>query len=606
MDAELLRKTDCMTSILSVIATALECDTAPAAICLLLNTIRTSTFLSQYLGLYFTNMQMGHTSAAKQRSFRQAIKNSLLLYRQLLHRFPDSLPIVQLSLNTLDYVANDLRMDTNIIDDETDDSLSETKKLRDEVMEKQRAARKDQERFGGEPGVGVGHRRRPVEQPPNDFREMSIFPSVQMDFQATNKPFLRENIVEGAFEDVEHYLDVQFRLLREDFVQPLRKGIREYLDIHAAGGADDRRQLKRLSDIRIYHDVCVLNPICAQGGIQYRIRFDSARTAHVKWKFSKRLIFGSLLCLSSDDFATIYIATVSQRDAKLLADGELIIQFEADLDAVQHILPTERFLMFETSAYFEAYRHVLTALQASRDVDVPFSENIILCHSDVKIPQYLRLAEEPQYDLRAIAGQKTKASNSGQDDDEEMVKFVGRIRLSGVEILRPAQWPSPQTLHLDESQLRAIQMALTKRVAIIQGPPGTGKTYIGLKIVQVLLENAHIWNGNTPEDHSPILVVCYTNHALDQFLEGLCPFVKNGIVRVGGRSKSQRLEQFLLRELRKKTRESRDVPRRIFLNRQDARLEMELQQVEIERQTAMIVGTERGLIHERILQEFMM
>jgi len=29
---------------------------------------------------------------------------------------------------------------------------------------------------------------------------------------------------EGGYEDAEHYLDVQFRLLREDFIRPLRSG----------------------------------------------------------------------------------------------------------------------------------------------------------------------------------------------------------------------------------------------------------------------------------------------------------------------------------------------------------------------------------------------
>jgi helicase required for RNAi-mediated heterochromatin assembly 1 len=52
---------------------------------------------------------------------------------------------------------------------------------------------------------------------------------------------------------------------------------------------------------------------------------------------------------------------------------------------------------------------------------------------------------------------------------------------------------------------------LTCRLALIQGPPGTGKTYVGLKAVQNLLENVP----------GQIVIACQTNHALDQFLEGL-------------------------------------------------------------------------------------
>lgn len=49
---------------------------------------------------------------------------------------------------------------------------------------------------------------------------------------------------------------------------------------------------------------------------------------------------------------------------------------------------------------------------------------------------------------------------------------------------------------------------------------------MGLKIAQALLTNREIWNkrlGIDEEDEivtDPMLVVCYTNHALDQFLEG--------------------------------------------------------------------------------------
>ncbi len=104
---------------------------------------------------------------------------------------------------------------------------------------------------------------------------------------------------------------------------------------------------------------------------------------------------------------------------------------------------------------------------------------------------------------------------------------------SRVEVLDPTTWPNVDDVELNQSQLEAVQAALTEEFVIIQGPPGTGKTYVGLKIVQALLNNRQSWH----EQHianvdlhgglemnertaSPMLVVCYTNHALDQFLEG--------------------------------------------------------------------------------------
>ena len=80
----------------------------------------------------------------------------------------------------------------------------------------------------------------------------------------------------------------------------------------------------------------------------------------------------------------------------------------------------------------------------------------------------------------------------------------------------------------------------------IVGPPGTGKTFLGLKIAGVLLENAYAWN----TEKQPILVVCYTNHALDQFMEGILQHTSE-IVRIGGQSKNEFVNTFNLKELRR-------------------------------------------------------
>jgi len=86
------------------------------------------------------------------------------------------------------------------------------------------------------------------------------------------------------------------------------------------------------------------------------------------------------------------------------------------------------------------------------------------------------------------------------------------------------------------------------------GPPGTGKTWVGIKIVQLLLQNSVgmstaeranpiAFRANPLSDNLPVLpivCVCYTNHALDQFLEGLVNsgVDVNDVIRLGGRSKS--------------------------------------------------------------------
>lgn len=75
---------------------------------------------------------------------------------------------------------------------------------------------------------------------------------------------------------------------------------------------------------------------------------------------------------------------------------------------------------------------------------------------------------------------------------------------------------------------------------------GTGKTYVGLRIIEALINNVNHW---------PILIVCCTNHALDQFLEGILEFCDaNELIRIGGGSKSEILEQCNLSNVRSRVR----------------------------------------------------
>ena len=73
------------------------------------------------------------------------------------------------------------------------------------------------------------------------------------------------------------------------------------------------------------------------------------------------------------------------------------------------------------------------------------------------------------------------------------------------------------------------------------------------QIAKILLHNAKVWRGVL--DRGPIFVVCYTNHALDQFLEEIHRFHKHGIVRVGGRSQSEAMQECSLSKLKHKMRE---------------------------------------------------
>ena len=115
--------------------------------------------------------------------------------------------------------------------------------------------------------------------PPDNFRWLSVVPT-QEDILQEGRPFLRRNKIDGSYKDAEHYLDVQFRLLREDFMRPLREGIAQLLERmgFARIGA-----LQSLQDIRVYSNVRLLYPVCTSNGIRYRIEFDISKLRHVRW-----------------------------------------------------------------------------------------------------------------------------------------------------------------------------------------------------------------------------------------------------------------------------------------------------------------------------------
>lgn len=122
------------------------------------------------------------------------------------------------------------------------------------------------------------------------------------------RPFVRKNIVQGSYEDVEHYLDIQFRLFREDFLGPLRNGIQ--LLMATRGNGEDRR----LKDVWIYNNAKILKPLYTSSGVRHKLKFHVKEFEGVQWETTKRLTFGSLLCLSKDNFRTLVFATVAERN----------------------------------------------------------------------------------------------------------------------------------------------------------------------------------------------------------------------------------------------------------------------------------------------------
>ncbi|ESO06284.1 hypothetical protein HELRODRAFT_65033 [Helobdella robusta] len=416
---------------------------------------------------------------------------------------------------------------------------------------------------------------------PNNFRDLSVFPDIKNDLLICDEPFLRPIEPKKKFDDIEQYLDIHFRLLKEDFVRPLRNGIKEYLASHEDFSVNKLK--KKFFDIKVYQKAQILNPECSTNGISYRIIFDVSKLQNVKWEYSKRFIYGSLLCFSHDNFESIFIATVVDRKPELLTHGILTVKFESNIRMLENFTTLE-FVFIETSAYFESYRHILNALKSIEEQSFPFNNVIIKCEKIISPPKYVHLNSGLKFDFSDLF-----LINSNQN--------FQIVTLSDTKT-----WPLNTDINFDASQLEALKSAFLSEVCLIQGPPGTGKTFIGLKIVQLLHTNWNVWNSPGTR---PILVICYTNHALDQFLEGIAKFMTKGIVRVGGRSKSKEIDKFFLKNIKRNVFSSRRLPPHIYEGKKHVRNEMLNLERVIEDVTARIKILENGLIHEDVIRPFM-
>ncbi|XP_050350875.1 NFX1-type zinc finger-containing protein 1-like isoform X2 [Nymphalis io] len=347
---------------------------------------------------------------------------------------------------------------------------------------------------------------------PNSFRNLNIFPT-KADLLGNNNVQIVPNIINGAYTSVEHYLDLQFKLLREDCFGSLREGLCKYME---------NPKKRRHENIRVYPKVRVIRTYVSNNKVGYLVdiawneRINNASVDFKNYAYNKRLMFGSLLLFTSDNFQNILCASVLDSSIDLLSYGYIAVSFESPMS---NNIFSEKFLMVESEVFFEPYHRVLKVLQNASTDDMPMKKYIIDVQRETRPPAYLT----------------SDTIYSVENDKSEEICFP---------VLDKDQWPSEKSFGLNESQMDAYNFALTREFAVIQGPPGTGKTFLGIKIASTLLRNVSL-------EGTPMLLICYTNHALDQFLEGILK-VTNSIVRLGSQSKSKILEPYNLNNMRLK------------------------------------------------------
>ncbi|KAK8013231.1 hypothetical protein PG991_009502 [Apiospora marii] len=322
-----------------------------------------------------------------------------------------------------------------------------------------------------------------------DYRKISLWPTTD-EFLASAKPFLRRaREVDGADPSARAgmHLDNQFRLLREDMLQELRE---DYQVI--VGKKKPRRPAQILGDLVLDSldagddqrgKKCSIAVQCRQGlgQLNNKNAAQSKRFLEDNKYYLKHQSFGALVCGQ-----TIYGFAFIERNVEQLCKQPPVVCLQfTDSKALGRALlalRTQRgcqFVLVETPVF--AYEPVLKGLQQM--TDLPLHELLL------DLPDSTDLSEPLKTSARTCLINKVKDTpNEGID-----------VRIGNVK------------RRVDRSQVEAFMAALANPVALIQGPPGTGKSFVGSWIVKELYDNSK----------DRILVISYTNHALDQFLEEL-------------------------------------------------------------------------------------
>ncbi|ODA79016.1 hypothetical protein RJ55_04606 [Drechmeria coniospora] len=366
-------------------------------------------------------------------------------------------------------------------------------------------------RFGRVEDVDSGAGGRHDNDFPN-FRQISIQPTSD-EIESTEEPFLplAVEVFNNSTADKEQaYLDWLFRLLMEDMVSQLRDDIAVAQGRKTANRKPTVLKFLELSEAG-HSDFLKARPFAIKMAFEQGLSFpSSARVQSDREKYLKNnpniLRHGSFgaLCMGT----RIIAMGILLRDLSLLSkrppvavvqftDGDhlrraLTALLESKIDSLQ-------FCIVDTAVF--AYEPILQRLKET--LDFPLRKAILS-------PDDEDNAYAPPPRLRdAINKLKNVSKYDGDVDLSLYVPMMTSIRVGG-------------------AQLNSLINGLENSLAQIQGPPGTGKSFLGALILSFII-------GLT---NHKVLVISYTNHALDQFLEDLLDIglSENDMVRLGSKA----------------------------------------------------------------------
>ncbi|KAK3345693.1 P-loop containing nucleoside triphosphate hydrolase protein [Neurospora tetraspora] len=385
------------------------------------------------------------------------------------------------------------------------------------------------------------------------FRKIAIYPTTD-EFLSNQQPFYRT-----AFEVAESpldrrpaiHLDNQFRLLREDMLAELREDLQVAMDAKKA--KKPLLTIGKLQPVALSltdanpsgkgprYKPCTLMVRCYHG-LEFLNKMEPEKLKKFlkdNPTFLKHQSFG-VLTRGKEVIAFAFVDRDRSNELLLQSPPIVCLQFADPSNFKRALLALKlpnaqdfvRFTLVNTPVF--AYEPVLAGLQAITELPL---QDLLINPSGAS----LAFAGVPKLQTFVSA---LKSARSGM--------ILGNVEAVRIE----------ESITVDLAQLDSILHALTKPITLIQGPPGTGKSFIGAQIAKHLHKAGQ-----------RILVLSYTNHALDQFLEDLLDvgIPQQDVVRMGAKAKSTlRTLPLVLSEQKGGYRRTRDAWTMIDLLRQKA------------------------------------
>jgi len=354
--------------------------------------------------------------------------------------------------------------------------------------------------------------------------EIDVLPTIQELLQSTKE--LPKNLLSGWDDDDQKvYRQTHYLLYREELLAPLREAIASYLHSQDRASPDMLRRVfgnnpnNKITNFFAYPDTCAVRIAVSKSNQPMVMMKFSTGKRKIDFSLGSHLIYGSLVVLFEVDSSnaplqdSVVYATVEEFDLRTAAQKQIVGICILDSDGWQKFSITKRYVMIESPGYFHAVRPVLEWLKQQDNLEsVPLRSDL--------------MTGDRANRVEFLQGVKINISCLYKRDLEPNSRWENCNPL-GV-------WPDQDKLELDESQQQAMRHLLSCSVPLVQGPPGTGKSYIGVKAVQLLRQAL-----NQKGYKEPILLICLTNHALDQFLEDLLDLFPDRLIRFGGRTKSE-------------------------------------------------------------------